>query len=141
MDNRVQEMGEISRSLKGMARDLDIPVLACSQLSRAVEQRPSHRPILSDLRESGSIEQDSDIVAFIYREDVYTKREEWERRNPSDQYPQNIAEIIVAKHRNGPTGTIPLYFRNDMVRFESLDQSGAGQRVRIGWRSRAFPAG
>ena len=121
-DNRVQEMGEISRSLKGMARDLDIPVLACSQLSRAVEQRPSHRPILSDLRESGSIEQDADVVAFIYREDVYTTRDEWEKRNPSDTYPENIAEIIVAKHRNGPTGTVSLYFRSDVVRFESLEQ-------------------
>ena len=74
-DNRVQEMGEISRSLKGLARDLDIPILACSQLSRAIEQRPTHRPLLSDLRESGSIEQDSDVVAFIYREDVNTTRE------------------------------------------------------------------
>ena len=120
-DNRVQEMGEISRSLKGLARDLDIPVLACSQLSRAIEQRPSHRPLLSDLRESGSIEQDADVVAFIYREDVYTTREEWERRNPSDPYPQNIAEIVVAKHRNGPLGTVPLYFRGNVVRFESLE--------------------
>ena len=119
-DNRVQEMGEISRSLKGLARDLDVPVLACSQLSRAPEQRPSHRPMLSDLRESGSIEQDADVVAFIYREDIYTTREEWEKRNPSDQYPLNIAEIIVAKHRNGPLGTIPLLFRADVVRFESL---------------------
>ena len=120
-DNRVQEMGEISRSLKGLARDLDIPVLACSQLSRAVEQRPTHRPLLSDLRESGSIEQDADVVAFIYREDVYTTREDWEKRNPSVEYPQNIAEIIVSKHRNGPLGTVPLYFRNDVVRFESLE--------------------
>ena len=122
-DNRVQEMGEISRSLKGLARDLDIPILACSQLSRAVEQRPIHRPLLSDLRESGSIEQDSDVVAFIYREDVYTTREEWEKRNPSEQYPENIAELIVSKHRNGPLGTIPLYFRNDVVRFESMVQA------------------
>ena len=117
-DNRASEMGEISRSLKGLARDLDIPVLACSQLSRAVELRPTHRPLLSDLRESGSIEQDADVVAFIYREDVYTSREEWEKRNPSDQYPENIAELIVSKHRNGPLGTIPLYFRNEIVRFE-----------------------
>ena len=123
-DNRVQEMGEISRSLKGIARDLDVPVLACSQLSRAVEQRPSHRPILSDLRESGSIEQDADVVAFIYRDDMYVTRDEWEKRYPSGQpsYPENIAEIIVAKHRNGPTGTIPLHFRPDVVRFESGDQ-------------------
>ena len=124
-DNRVQEMGEFSRSLKGMARDLDIPVVACSQLSRAPEQRPSHRPILSDLRESGSIEQDADVVAFIYREDVYTSREDWERTRPTEQYPDSVAEIIVAKHRNGPTGTVPLYFRKDVVRFESLDQSVA----------------
>ena len=120
-DNRVQEMGEISRSLKGLARDLDTPVLACSQLSRAIEQRPTHRPLLSDLRESGSIEQDADVVAFIYREDVYTTREDWEKRNPSEPYPQSIAEIIVSKHRNGPLGMVPLYFRNDMVRFESLE--------------------
>ena len=119
-ENRVQEMGEISRSLKGVARDLDIPVLACSQLSRAVEQRPNHRPILSDLRESGSIEQDADIVAFIYREDHYTTREEWESKNPTKPYPENIAEIIVAKHRNGPLATIPLYFRGSLVRFENL---------------------
>ena len=122
-DNRVQEMGEFSRSLKGLARDLDVAVLACSQLSRAPEQRPSHRPILSDLRESGSIEQDADVVSFIYREDMYTSREEWERRNPSDPYPENIAEIDVAKHRNGPTGRVPLYFRKDVVRFENLEQS------------------
>ena len=120
VDYRVQEMGEISRSLKGLARDLDVPVLACSQLSRAVEQRPTHRPVLSDLRESGSIEQDADVVAFIYREDVYTSREEWEKKNPTDPYPENISEIIVAKHRNGPQGTVPLYFRRDLVRFESL---------------------
>ncbi len=121
IDNRAQEMGEISRSIKGMARDLDIPVIACSQLSRAIEQRPNHRPLLSDLRESGSIEQDADVVAFIHREDVYVSREDWEKRNPTEPYPQNIAEIIFAKHRNGPVGTVPLYFRSDLVRFESLE--------------------
>ncbi len=121
VDNRAQEMGEISRSIKGLARDLDIPILACSQLSRAVEQRPTHRPLLSDLRESGSIEQDADVVAFIYREDIYTTREDWEKRNPTAPYPQNIAEIIFAKHRNGPLGTVPLFFRNSVVRFESLE--------------------
>ena len=128
-DNRVQEMGEISRSLKGMARDLDIPILACSQLSRAVEQRQSHRPILSDLRESGSIEQEADVVAFIYREDRYTSREDWEKRSPSEMYPENIAEIIVAKHRNGPTGTVRLYFRSDVVRFESLEQPARSREL------------
>ena len=122
-DQRVQEMGEFSRSLKGMARDMDVPVLACSQLSRAPEQRPSHRPLLSDLRESGSIEQDADVVAFIYREDVYTDETEWEKRNPEKPYPRNIAEIIVAKHRNGPTGSVPLFFRNDVVKFERLQQN------------------
>ena len=121
IDNRAQEMGEISRSIKGMARDLDVPVIACSQLSRAIEQRPNHRPLLSDLRESGSIEQDADVVAFIHREDVYVSREDWEKRNPTEPYPQNIAEIIFSKHRNGPVGTVPLYFRNDLVRFESLE--------------------
>ena len=128
-DNRVQEMGDFSRALKGLARDMDIPVLACSQLSRAPEQRPSHRPILSDLRESGSIEQDADVVAFIYREDKYTTRDEWEKRNPSDPYPENIAEVIVAKHRNGPTGEVPLYFRNEVVRFESLDLSARSREL------------
>jgi replicative DNA helicase len=121
-ENRVFDMGEISRSLKAIARELDVPVVALSQLSRAPEQRPNHRPMLSDLRESGSIEQDADVVAFIYREDKYVTREEWEKRTPSDPYPANVAELIVAKHRNGPTGTIHMYFRDDVVRFESLAQ-------------------
>ena len=129
IDNRAQEMGEISRSIKGMARDLDIPVIACSQLSRAIEQRPNHRPLLSDLRESGSIEQDADVVAFIHREDVYVSREDWDKRNPTEPYPQNIAEIIFAKHRNGPVGTVPLYFRNDLVRFESLETTPSAEYV------------
>ena len=124
-DNRAVALGEVSRALKGLARELDIPVLACSQLSRAVEQRPNHRPLLSDLRESGSIEQDADVVAFIHREDQYVSREDWERKFPSENYPENIAEIIVSKHRNGPVGTVPLYFRNDRVRFESLDYAPA----------------
>ncbi len=128
-ENRVQEMGEISRAIKGMARDLDIPVFACSQLSRAVEQRPSHRPILSDLRESGSIEQDADVVAFIYREDQYTSREEWESKNPTIPYPQNIAEIIVAKHRHGPVDTIPLYFRKEVARFENLERPARSREL------------
>ena len=119
-DNRVQEMGEISRSLKALARDLNIPILACSQLNRAIEQRPNHRPQLSDLRESGSIEQDADIVAFIYREDVYTNEDEWQRKFPTQEYPKDIAEIIIAKHRNGPTDTINLHFQRNWVKFESL---------------------
>ena len=121
-DNRAVALGEVSRSLKGLARELDIPVLACAQLSRAADQRPNHRPVLSDLRESGSIEQDADVVSFIYREDFYTTREEWEVKT-TDPYPENVAEIIVAKHRNGPVGTVPLYFRNDVVRFETLEGS------------------
>lgn len=124
-DNRVQEMGDFSRSIKGIARDLQVPVIACSQLSRAPEQRQSHRPILSDLRESGSIEQDADIVAFIYREDVYSNREDWEKSNPTEPYPENIAEIIISKHRNGPTGTVPLYFNRDIVKFDSLQYPNA----------------
>ena len=119
-ENRVMDMGEISRSLKSIARELDVPVLALSQLSRAPEQRLNHRPLLSDLRESGSIEQDADVVAFIYREDKYVTRDEWEKRRPSDPYPANVAELIVAKHRNGPTGSVHLYFRDDVVRFESM---------------------
>lgn len=119
-DNRVQEMSEISRSLKGLARDLNVPVLAISQLSRAVEQRPSHRPQLSDLRDSGSIEQDADVVAFIYRDDMYYSEEEWERLHPTENYPKNLAELIVAKHRNGPLGTLSLYFRSQYARFENF---------------------
>ena len=119
-DNRVQEISEISRSLKGLARDLNIALITCSQLSRVVENRPGHRPQLSDLRDSGSIEQDADVVMFIHREDVYTTEEEWERQNPGRPYPRNVADIIVAKHRNGPTGNLQLYFRDNLVRFDSF---------------------
>ncbi|MSQ41246.1 MAG: replicative DNA helicase [Dehalococcoidia bacterium] len=125
--NRVQEMGEISRSLKGLARDLNVSILAVSQLSRAVEQRPTHRPQLSDLRESGSIEQDADVVVFIYREEMYYTEEEWESRFEGRPYPRNIAEIIVAKHRHGPIDTINLFFRDRYARFETL---AAGQGAR-----------
>ena len=118
--NRVQEISEISRSLKAMARDLGVALIACSQLSRLVENRPSHRPLLSDLRDSGSIEQDADVVMFIHREDVYTSEEEWEQQRPGQPYPRNIADIIVAKHRNGPTGNIQLEFRDNLVRFDSF---------------------
>ena len=119
-ENRVQEISEISRSLKGMARDLRIPIITCSQLSRVVEGRPGHRPLLSDLRDSGSIEQDADIVMFIYREDVYYTEDEWDQHFPDRPYPRNIAEIIVAKHRHGPTGGVKLRFRNNLVRFDAL---------------------
>ena len=118
--NRVQEISEISRSLKAIARDLNIALIACSQLSRLVENRPSHRPMLSDLRDSGSIEQDADVVMFIHREDLYITEEEWEQQRPGQPYPRNIADIIVAKHRNGPTGSIQLEFRDNLVRFDSF---------------------
>ncbi|MBF8267876.1 MAG: dnaB, partial [Dehalococcoidia bacterium] len=117
-ENRVQEVSEITRSLKGIARDLNVPLLAVSQLSRAVEMRPSHRPQLSDLRDSGSIEQDADVVMFIHREDMYIDEEQWEAHSPGTPYPKDIAEIIVAKHRNGPLDAINLRFRGDMARFE-----------------------
>jgi replicative DNA helicase len=110
-ENRVQEISEISRGLKGLARELNIPVLALSQLSRAVESRTNKIPMLSDLRESGSIEQDADVVLFIYREEMYV--EETER--------QNIADVIVSKHRNGPTGTVSLYFRKELTQFRDLE--------------------
>jgi len=120
-ENRVQEISYISRSLKALARELNVPVLAVSQLSRAVEWRASHRPQLSDLRESGSIEQDADIVIFIYRDDVYYNKAEWEREHPDTdiQYPPP-AEIIIAKHRNGPTGQINLQFKPSLVKFENI---------------------
>ena len=122
-ENRVQEVSEISRSLKEVARELDVPLIAVSQLSRASEWRSSHRPQLFDLRESGSIEQDADVVVFIYREDMYyTTKEAWEKEHPDQPYPKGIAEIIVAKHRNGPTGTVTLRFRDRTVKFESLEQ-------------------
>lgn len=106
-ENRVQEVSYISRNLKALARELDVPVLAAAQLSRAVEQRTDKRPVLSDLRESGSLEQDADVVMFIYRPDQYEK----------DTVKQNLAEIIVAKHRNGPTGSIELVFMSHLTKF------------------------
>ncbi len=112
-DNRVQEISAISRGLKELARELNVPVLAAAQLSRAVEQRQDKRPQLSDLRESGSIEQDSDIVMFIYRDDMY---------NENSERP-NQADILVAKHRNGPTGVITLYFRKEVTQFTNMAKS------------------
>ncbi|MEE8469958.1 MAG: replicative DNA helicase [Dehalococcoidia bacterium] len=121
-DNRVQEMSDISRSIKEVSRELNVPVLAVSQLSRAVESRHPHTPLLSDLRDSGSIEQDADVVLFIYREDVYFKKEEWEERFPEKEYPRGIAEIIVAKHRNGPLGRVELFFRDRIAKFENCER-------------------
>jgi replicative DNA helicase len=109
-DGRVQEVSEMSRSLKILARDLDVPIVALSQLSRAVEQRTDKRPILSDLRESGSIEQDADLVAFVYRDEYYNEE--------SDQ--QGLAEVILAKHRNGPTDSIKLSFLKRYAKFSDL---------------------
>jgi len=109
-DGRVQEVSEMSRSLKILARDLDVPILALSQLSRAVEQRTDKRPILSDLRESGSIEQDADLVAFVYRDEYYN--------DESDQ--QGLAEVILAKHRNGPTDSVKLSFLKRYAKFSDL---------------------
>ncbi|MBI2909699.1 MAG: replicative DNA helicase [Chloroflexi bacterium] len=127
-EDQVQEMSEISRSIKVLARDLDVPVIAISQLSRAAEIRPDHRPVLSDLRQSGSIEQDADVVMFIYREDVYFTREQWEKQNPTQKYPEGIAEIIIAKHRNGPTGRLQLVFRNRTARFDSMAPQAIAER-------------
>ena len=121
-ENRVQEVSYISRSLKAIARELNVPVLAVSQLSRAPQFRASHKPLLSDLRESGSIEQDADQVLFIYRDDYYyPTREEWESQFPDKEYPQGIADIIIAKHRNGPTGEIDLRFLPKMAKFEDIN--------------------
>ena len=120
-ENRVQEISYISRSLKAIARELDVPLLAVSQLSRAPEWRASHRPQLSDLRDSGSIEQDADVVIFIYRDDYYyPTREGWEKDHPGVDYPQGIANIMVAKHRNGPTGEIDLHFLPKTAKFEDI---------------------
>ncbi len=110
-DNRQQEVSEISRSLKALARELQVPVLALSQLSRAVEQRQDRRPMLSDLRESGAIEQDADVVMFIYF-------------NPESEHP-NVADIILAKHRNGPTGTVKLVFLKEYGKFAAIEQKHA----------------
>jgi replicative DNA helicase len=120
-ENRVQEISYICRSLKALAREINAPVIAVSQLSRAVEWRASHEPQLSDLRESGSIEQDADVVLFIYRDEYYYKtEEEWLAAHPDREYPREEADVIIAKHRNGPTGRIKLRFRHALAKFESL---------------------
>ena len=120
---RVQELSRITRSLKMLARELNTPVLAISQLSRAVEWRTSHVPQLSDLRESGTIEQDADIVLFIYRDDMYSSEEDWAKMHDivNEPYPDGIADIIVAKHRNGPLGQTKLRFLNKVVKFKGIE--------------------
>lgn len=139
-DNRVQEISEITRGLKALAKDLDVPILALSQLSRAVEQRDDNRPQLSDLRESGTIEQDSDVVMFIYREEYYWARTHPKPKRRQDESEQELnmrmeqwnhdyvtegrageAEIIVGKHRHGPTDTVTVYFSNQFTRFGNLE--------------------
>lgn len=110
--SREQEISEISRSLKILAKELNVPVIALSQLSRAAEQRPDHRPMLSDLRESGAIEQDADIVMFLYRDDYYNE----------DSEKKNIAEIIIAKHRSGSTGTVELLWLGNYTKFANIEK-------------------
>ena len=109
-ENRQQEISTISRGLKALAKEIDAPVLALAQLSRAPEQRADHRPILSDLRESGAIEQDADVVMMLYRDDYY--------HEDSDR--PNTADVIIAKHRNGPTGTVELYFNKEITKFGDI---------------------
>jgi replicative DNA helicase len=110
-DNRQQEISEISRALKSLARELNVPVIAASQLSRAVEQREKKRPQLSDIRESGAIEQDADVVCFIHSD--------------PESEEKNVIELIIAKQRNGPTGSVELYFRKELGRFENIDRRHA----------------
>ncbi len=120
-ENRVQEISFISRMLKGLARELDVPVIALAQLSRAIENRTPRTPLLSDLRDSGSIEQDADVVIFLNREELYLNLEQWTKENPDlpeSAYPRGVTQVKVAKHRNGPIGEVDLRFREKLAKFE-----------------------
>ncbi len=120
-ENRVQEISHISRTLKGLARELNVPMVALAQLSRAIETRHPRTPLLSDLRDSGSIEQDADVVMFLSREDMYVTPEQWAEQHPelpASAYPKGVAQVHVAKHRNGPTGLVELRFREKLAKFE-----------------------
>lgn len=118
-EERQQQISAISRGLKILAKELEVPVIALSQLSRAVEGRNDKRPMLSDLRESGSIEQDADIVMFIYRADYYAKAEESEEEESIKANSKGLSEIIVAKHRNGPVDTVKLLFQSNITKFKN----------------------
>ena len=120
-ENRVQEISYISRTLKNLARELDVPIIALAQLSRAIENRHPRTPMLSDLRDSGSIEQDADIVIFLSREELYTTPEQWAEQHPDlpeSAYPKGVAQVSIAKHRNGPVGSVELRFRERLAKFE-----------------------
>jgi replicative DNA helicase len=136
-DNRVQEVTEITTGLKALAKELDIPIIACAQLSRQVESREDKRPQLSDLRESGSIEQDADIVMFIYRDDYYLKNrepaqgsEEHLKWQAEMEAAHGQAEVIIAKQRHGPTGTVPLQFNGPLTKFGDLERRDYGDASR-----------